>query len=201
MQDIAAIHLNDDEYLDLVIADKQNSRICIILGHEGGMHDTNGTGISDFNDTCTTALKTPSAPEKIIVKDINKDGYPDITVLTANGQIVTYLNDKDEFLTYSQLTPQASYNNNSLVNVAIRDIAVNDVNGNGYNDLILFDGVNSKIRIHPASPNQTIFDIPTEYTYNGITNIFTSNYNFAGSFSLITCNKNSNSCGISQHSP
>lgn len=196
MQDIEVAALDWDEYPDLIITDKQNNRICIILGEEGTF---NFGGISNFADSCITAIKTPSTPQKVVLADLNFDGLQDILVQTTNGHIYGYANDDEYFTGYNQLNPEKMYTNTTLNGLTNFFFEYIDVNMDGVGDLVLHDGDNDKLIYLEASLQAASFNTPVEILLPGIDYIKPAFNSNTANVSIITCDKSQNTCGISHH--
>jgi hypothetical protein len=80
-----------------------------------------------------TAYATGSlTPQRLAVGDVNADGYPDVAVAKNAGGIGLLLNNKNG--TFGALTTYATATGRQQ-----RDIALTDLNQDGYADLLLID--------------------------------------------------------------
>jgi hypothetical protein len=192
---------------DLIIMDKLNSRICVILGNKGTLEfNEDGevtAGTSEFNDSCETAIKTSSPPQKLIFEDINSDYRKDLIVLTTNGKLEIFLNEGNFFNGLNQLNPTSFYNNSILATHSNNNIFMTDLNGDFVNDIIIFNATDAKLMIYYGTGTETALSLPLEVSVSGADRSFMG-FSFKNQFgnasaSFITCNDDLLTCGISYH--
>jgi hypothetical protein len=192
---------------DLIILDKLNSRICVILGNKGSLvFNEEGeitAGTSDFNESCETAIKTSSAPHKLLFEDVNSDYKKDLIVLTANGKLEIYLNEGNFFNGLNQLNPASFYSNSILTTHVNNNIFSTDLNADFINDIIVFNATDSKFLIYYGTATETALSLPLEISLTGADRTFMgfSYKNQLGNVSpsFISCNDDIATCGVSYH--
>jgi hypothetical protein len=118
---VAVGDFNNDDHLDIAVANSATNNIGILLGYGNG----------DFADQLTYSTGTDSVPSSISVGDFNDDNHLDIAVVnTASDNIGIML----------------GYGNGRFANVTMYStgdssvpvsIAVNDLNKDSYLDLVV----------------------------------------------------------------
>ena len=133
VNDIAVADLNGDSRPDLIIA---GSSLMVALQNTG----TPGS----FAPPMTLYASGSSSFDSVAVGDLDGDGTPDVAVADDTG--VTVL-----FLTPGAATPTVArsvrvYTNPTpSPNTGLNAVAIADVDGDGRNDLVIADGVNSVV--------------------------------------------------------
>ena len=118
---VALGDFNNDNYLDIVVANSQTNNIGILLGYGNG----------NFTNQLTYSTGSNSLPSSIGIGDFNDDNYLDITVVnTATDNVGIFFGYGNG--TFTRMTIYST--GISSVPVAI---AVSDMNRDNYLDLII----------------------------------------------------------------
>ncbi|CAF1303378.1 unnamed protein product [Rotaria sp. Silwood1] len=143
---IAIGDLNNDNLLDIVVANSGRDNVGIFFGHGNGM----------FREQITFSTGTGSRPHSVTVADLNKDSIVDIAVANSQTHMVSIFLGYDNESFHTQVTyptgynsePQflmlGDFNNDQLLDIVVANNGTNDVGillgwGNGsFADPILY---------------------------------------------------------------
>jgi len=127
---VAVADFNKDGKLDIAAVDNSLGQVDIFLG--------NGDGTFPATPSATIATND-SDSRKIVVADLNGDGYPDLVVANANGATAgVIMNDGT-----GAFLAQVPYTLNGLA----YSVAVADVNGDGKLDLLLPENATGNLAV------------------------------------------------------
>jgi hypothetical protein len=118
---VAIGDFNNDDYLDIVVANSGTDNISIFLGYGNG----------NFTDQLTYSTGADSRPTSITAGHFNDDHYLDIAVVnTASDNIGIFLG-----YGYGRFTNMTTYSTG--ISSVPMSIAVNDMNRDNYLDLVI----------------------------------------------------------------
>jgi hypothetical protein len=144
---VALGDFNNDNHLDIAVANSATNNIGILLGYGNG----------DFANQLTYSTGTNSLPSSIAVGHFNDDLYLDIAVINAASNTVGIL---------------LGYGNGRFANMTIYStgissdpvsIAVNDLNKDNYLDLVVANWGSNDVWVFLGMSNGTFFK-PTLYS-------------------------------------
>ena len=146
---VALGHFNNDNHLDIAVANYGTSNIGILLGY--------GNGTFASQKTYTTLSK--SHPSSIALADFNHDHHLDIVVSNnGSGNVGIFLGNGDGSFEAQKIYPVDSDSHPEY-------ITVNDLNEDNELDVVVVDSVNDRVHILLGDGNGS-FAIIT--TYDGI---------------------------------
>lgn len=123
--DVQAGDVNADSYLDLLTVNSLEGTVGVLLNRKDGT-------FAPILTYSTSEAGANSSPRKLALGDVNKDGYLDAVVSDDGlGQLGVLLNKKD-----GTFAPVVHYSTSTTANSQPRGIALGDVNGDGYLDLV-----------------------------------------------------------------
>ncbi|CAF3864097.1 unnamed protein product [Rotaria sp. Silwood1] len=126
---IAIGDLNNDNLLDIVVANSGRDNVGIFFGHGNGM----------FREQITFSTGTGSRPHSVTVADLNKDSIVDIAVANSQTHMVSIFLGYDNESFHTQVTyptgynsePQflmlGDFNNDQLLDIVVANNGTNDV--------------------------------------------------------------------------
>ncbi len=134
---IAAADFNGDGYTDLAITDSSGNTYIYLA-------NSNGTGALTLSQTLAGPPQSGFTPSNIAVAtgDFNKDGHPDLAVLTSS-YVLVYLNNG--FGSFSGTAPVMYGTISSSQYQQYTGIAVADFNKDGYPDIALSTNVTTAL--------------------------------------------------------
>jgi hypothetical protein len=144
---VALSDVNNDNYLDMVSANRGTENIGIFIG--------NGDGT--FLTMVPYSTGTGSLPTSVAVNDINNDNHSDIVATTWNGDVIVFLGQGDgTFIICSAYLIGPNFGTFS--------VALADFNGDNYLDIVVANAYGSSIGIFlgdgtGAFPKQTLYTI------------------------------------------
>ena len=179
---IAVGDLNNDTYLDAVVANSGTDTIGILLGDGSGL----------FLEETTYLLDSNSRPRSVIVVDFNKDDLLDIAVANflADNIVIFQGHGNGSFAQQSVVGIPAESNPSSL--------ASGDFNNDGWLDLVVTNTGGNSIDLLFGF-RYTSFQRPVKSTAvinAGITFLTVGDFNTDGRLDVIIANFNTNNVGI-----
>ena len=179
---ITVSHVDNDNEVDLIIADSDNDRVHILLG----------TGDGTFFGLETYDAMPKSRPCSIVVADINKDNRSDVLVANYGSSSVLVLS------VYSS-KPSVRPTNYFLGRESTpNSVAISDFNNDGYLDIVTNAPQGYGILLFTGSVNETFFREKTYATGNGSipNHISVGDLNNDNRMDIVTANFGSNSVGV-----
>lgn len=123
---VAACDVNGDSYPDLIAASGESGRKIAIA-----LNDGSGAFLPHFEHSTVRGLK------KLATGDVNADGHCDVLVVSWNGGTTLFLGGSDGIESAS-----ISVDGNPW------GIALDDLNGDGLDDLLIADGQTDRIQVY-----------------------------------------------------
>jgi hypothetical protein len=182
MNGIVAADVNNDGYVDIVTVSSSNNEIRVFIN--------SGTGT--FSGGGVSYASTGTAPNKIAIADINKDGRPDVIVSnsTSNNYTVFQNSGTGTFSTTSTVSSGAL--------TAPSGVILSDINNDGYPDLIFTTSGSTAVSAmkNNAGGGYT-FGAKSDYTTGaGPTAVAAADVNNDGKVDLAVSNGTANSVSI-----
>ena len=173
---VAAADVNLDGKLDLVVANKGNSSVSVLLGNGNGTYQA------------AVNLTTQSMPESVVVADANGDGKPDIVAANYGSDSVSVLlgNGNGTFQTV----------HNFAAGAKPIFVAVGDVNGDGKLDLAVADYGSSSASVLLGDGTGAFGAGQTFNTGTKPISIATADVNSDGKLDLVAANQSSNNVSV-----
>jgi hypothetical protein len=166
---------NRDGKLDLVVTNRVDGTVSVLLGNGDGTFQTQ------------VPYYTGAVPNAVAVADVNGDGYLDVIVAlpyngggNPNNQVAVFLGKGDGTL----VLPPVIYN----VGVGPQFVAVQDLNHDGFPDLVVANTGTNNVSVLLNTGNGT-FSAPVEYTTgNGPASVAIGDFNNDGKPDLAVAN-------------
>jgi hypothetical protein len=154
---VALGDLNGDGKPDIVVANQQDNTVSVLL-------NTTVTGSLTASFATQQTFATGSAPESVVLGDINGDGLPDIVVANSGASTVSVLlNTTTPGASTASFATQQTFTTGSGPNA----VALADVNGDGRPDLIvpnINDGTVS-VLLNTTAPGASTASFATQQTF------------------------------------
>ena len=142
-KDIVAGDFNNDQIKDIAVSIYQDSTVAIYLGN------------SDGSFTRGETIEIPTNPDPMFCEDFDNDGKMDL-VVGSRGFLIVYSGNGQGSFTEKLINTNVG---------TVNDIKVADMNGDGYNDIIVGTGNRSVVEIlhndgNGGFPSQNNFVTP-----------------------------------------
>ncbi len=189
--DFTLIDANGDgEFYDIVAADANKNRACVIVGEADTV----------FGDSCTYGFKLKGKPMSLTGADFNQDGLEDIAVLLETGKVDIYFGDGENFSSnYSPLHAEPEISKVIFASSPVgTKIASIDTNDDTFKDIVVTEpGKRTYTLEWDFILNDFRLPLVTEISQMNINAIGLGDYTLPG-YSYFACNNVNKSCGITQ---
>jgi hypothetical protein len=168
---VAVADVNGDGIPDIIIANKQDSTVSVLLG--------NGDGT--FAPRQTFSVGNDNAPTSVAVADVNGDGIPDIITANSGDNTVSVLLGNGD----GTFQPQQTF----PVGTGPTSVAVADLNGDGRPDIITGNSGSGSVSVLPGNGDGTFQPQQTFPVGTGLTSVAVADVNGDGKPDLIVGNR------------
>jgi FG-GAP-like repeat/FG-GAP repeat len=178
--DVALADLNGDGELDIATVERDSSQVSVLLG--------NGDGTFQAK----VDYATGNGPISIAIADVNHDGDPDlVTTNLDDAKVSVLLGDPNDPGTFQA---KVDY----VTDIGPYGLAVKDVNGDGYPDIVSANGQSSDVSVLLGDPNNPgTFQAKQDFATGAApVSVAVSDVNGDGKPDLVTANLGGDSASL-----